>query len=136
MASCDGTERILVAAHEADQVEPGSVFDDVESAAQFFCRAPVGYSARPDGAAFDGVRLDCDGWNLRPLAVDQVTSSFFDDASRFPPGTIAVDSAFLMRDIDTTWSALPPLKASDATLQRDPRPRYVLTPEDASRGRG
>ena len=136
MTSCDRTARILVAAHEADQVEPGSVFDDVESAAQFFCRAPVGYSSRPDGAAFDGVRLDCDGWNLRPLAVDQVTSSFFDDASWFPPGTIAVDSSFLMRHIDTTWSALPPLRASDATLQRDPRPRYVLTPEDASRGRG
>jgi hypothetical protein len=136
MTSCDGPTRLLVAAHVADRVQPGSVFDNVDSAARFFCRAPVGYSAQPDGAAFDGVRLDCDGWNLRPLAVDQVASSFFDEASRFPPGSIAVDSAFLMRDIDTTWSALPPLPASDAVRQRDPFPRHLLTPADARRGLG
>lgn len=136
MTSCDGATRLLVAAHVADRVQPGSVFDDVDSAAQFFCRAPVGYSVRPDGAAFDGVRLDCDGWNLQPLAVDHIASSFFDEASRFPPGSVAVDSAFLMRDIDTTWSALPPLPASDAVRQRDSWPRYLLTPADARRGGG
>ncbi len=136
MTSCEGAARILVIAHLADRVQPGSVFDDVESAAQFFRRAPVGYSVRPDGAAFDGVRLDCDGWNLQPLAVDHIASSFFDAASKFPSGSVAVDSAFLMRDLDTTWSALPPLPASDAVRQRDPWPRHLLTPADARRGRG
>ena len=114
MTSCDERVRILVGAHLADRVQPGSVFDDVESASWFFRRAPVGYSARPDDAAFEGVRLDCDGWNLRPLAIDHVASSFFDEASMFPPGSVALDSAFLMRDLDTTWSALPPKPASDA----------------------
>jgi Uncharacterized conserved protein (COG2071) len=136
MTSCDGRARIMVAAHVTDGVHPGSVFGDVDSATRFFRRAPVGYSARSDGTAFDGVRLDCDGWNLRPLAVDHVASSFFDEASRFPPGSVAVDSAFLMRDIDTTWSALPPLSANDAVCQRGPRPRYLLAPAVARRGRG
>lgn len=122
MTSRDGTARILVAAHIADQVPPVSVFGDIESASRFFGCAPVGYSARPDGVAFDGVKLDCHGWNLRPLAIDHVASSFFEDANRFQPGSVALDSAFLMRDIDTTWSALPPLSASGAVRQCDPGP--------------
>ncbi|HUZ54464.1 MAG TPA: DUF2071 domain-containing protein [Streptosporangiaceae bacterium] len=111
MTSLDDGARILVAAHLADQVPHESVFADVGTASRFFGCAPVGYSARPDNAAFDGVELDCHGWNLRPLAVDYAASSYFDDVSRFPPGSIALDSAFLMRDLDTTWTALPPLPA-------------------------
>jgi hypothetical protein len=55
------------------------------------------------------VELDCDGWNLRPLAVDHLASSYFDDSSRFPPSSITLDSALMMGDLDTTWTALPPL---------------------------
>src|SRR6266568_3401859 len=100
-----------VAAHVADLVAPGSVFGDLESASRFFGGSPVGYSSRPGGAAFDGVRLDCHGWSLQPLAVDDAASSYFDDVGRFPLGSVAFDSAFLMHELDTTWSALPALPA-------------------------
>lgn len=103
--------RVLVDAIRSAAVRPGSVFGDVQSAAQFFGCAPVGYSARPDGRALDGVELHCTGWNLEPLAIQTLTSSFFEDDSRFPPGTATPDSAFLMRDLDTTWSPLPRLRA-------------------------
>jgi hypothetical protein len=112
--SRDGGARVLVEAHVTDHVMAGSVFGDIESASRFFACAPVGYSARPDGAAFDGVELACRGWNLRPLAVDEVRSSYFDDVSRFPPGTVELDSAFLMLGLDTSWTPLPRLTRSQA----------------------
>ncbi len=110
MTSLDSKASILIGAQLADRVRQESVFAGVEAASEFF-GGPIGYSARPDHAAFDGVRLDPHGWNLRPLAVEHVASSYFDDVSRFPPGSITLDSAFLMRDLDTTWTALPPLPA-------------------------
>lgn len=115
--SRDGRARICVAAHLADDVTRGSVFGSVAEAAQFFRCAPIGYSATPVDGVFDGVELDCSGWDFHPLRVDEVASSFFDDVSRFPPGTAALDSAFLMRGLDTTWRPLPRLRAGIRTRQ-------------------
>src|SRR5438105_15949149 len=38
-------------------------------------------------------------WQVQPLAVEEVYSSYFADARRFPPGSVVFDSALLMRDI-------------------------------------
>ncbi|HEX9033072.1 MAG TPA: hypothetical protein VF834_14625, partial [Streptosporangiaceae bacterium] len=113
----DGRLEILVDARRSAQVMPGSVFGDVQSASGFFGCAPIGYSARPDGRALDGVELHCPGWNLQPLSVDTLRSSFFEDTSRFPPGTATLDSAFLMRDLDTIWSPLPRLPLVHGTAR-------------------
>ncbi len=43
--------------------------------------------SRVDGV-FDGVELGTDGWDLQALQVDEVQSSFFEDRSRFPAGTV------------------------------------------------
>lgn len=110
--SRDGTVRILVAAHVAAKVMPGSVFADVEGASRFFRCAPVGYAATPTDGVFDGVELGTDGWNLEPLQVEEASSSFFDDPARFPPGTATLDSAFLMGGLATTWHPQPRLSAA------------------------
>ena len=128
MTSLDAETSILIGAHLADQVQPEPAFADVESASEFFGCGPIGYSARPDGAAFDGVRLDPHGWNLRPLTVEHVASSYFDDMRRFPPGSITLDSAFLMRDLDTTWTALPPMPARFHDHGEFPWPDAVYSP--------
>jgi uncharacterized protein YqjF (DUF2071 family) len=109
VASRDGQVRVRLAARLADQMPAGSVFGDLPSASRFFGCAPSGYSARPDGRSLDGVRLDCDGWNLEPLAVEDLWSSYFEASDRLPAGSAVFDSAFLMRDLDTTWSSLPRL---------------------------
>jgi hypothetical protein len=112
--SRDGAVRIVVDGHLADAPPAGSVFADANAASLFFRCAPVGYAATPAAGVFDGVELDTVGWALRPLQLDEVASSYFDDPSRFPPGTAVVDSAFLMAGIATTWRPQPRLHAAAA----------------------
>ena len=116
--SRDGVIRLLVSGHLAAGLPSGSIFADVASASRFFRCAPVGYAATPTEGRFDGVELETAGWGLRPLHLDEVSSSFFDDPERFPPGTAVADSAFLMGGLATTWRPQPELCAPAA----GPRP--------------
>ena len=50
-----------------------------------------------------------DRWEVEPLAVTSVRSSFFDDRSVFPAGSIEFDCALLMRGIDHEWRGHPDL---------------------------
>ncbi len=106
----DGQVKIL-SARLVGRMPAGSVFSDAAAASRFFGCAPAGYSPRPGTRALDGVKLECDGWNLEPLTVEQVRSSYLERSVHVPPGRAAFDSAFLMRGIDTTWTALPALRA-------------------------
>lgn len=124
VASRDGTVHIEVEARLAGELAAGSVFTSVEAASGFFRCAPVGYAATPAEGVFDGVELETAGWALRPLHLDNVASSFFDDRSRFPAGTAVPDSAFLMSGLTTIWHPQPVLSAA-------PRPVYSGTPRPA-----
>jgi hypothetical protein len=94
---------IAVDARLAEHVMPGSLFDTLEEASDFFRGAPVGYAATPTAGVFDGVELATDGWDLRPVHIDKIASSFFEDTTRFPVGSTTLDSAFLMGGLTTTW---------------------------------
>ncbi len=96
---------VMVAAHEADEVMPGSVFGTVEEASAFFRCAPLGYATTPAAGVFDGVALTADTWAIAPLHLDELRSTMF-DRSAVP------DSAFLMAGIATTWRAQPRLVAA------------------------
>ena len=80
-----------------------SVFDSLAEASAFFQAGSLGYSATPDPARFQGLELNCQNWQVTPLDVDEVRSSFFDDPARFPPGSIEFDCALLMRGIEHEW---------------------------------
>ncbi len=110
--SRDRAVEIRVAAHVADTVMAGSVFPNLDAASRFFQWAPLGYAATPSPGVFDGVELAADGWEMRPLQIDESSSSFFGNPRRFPPGTATIDSAFLMGGLDTTWHALPKMLAA------------------------
>jgi hypothetical protein len=110
--SRDGTVHITVAAHVAELLTPGSVFTNLDAASWFFRCAPLGYAATPIEGVFDGVELGTDGWALQPLHIDEASSSFFDDPTRFPPGATELDSAFLMEGLATTWHPRPKLHAT------------------------
>jgi len=114
--SRDGVIRLLAAGHLSADLPAGSVFADVASASRFFRSAPVGYATTPTEGRFDGVELETAGWGLRPLHLDEVSSSFFDDPERFPPGTAVADSAFLMGGLATTWRPQPDLCVPAAGL--------------------
>lgn len=112
VSSHDGQVRIGVAAHRSTAVTPGSVFGTLDQASGFFRCAPVGYATTPEAGVFDGVALTAEGWAIQPLQLDDVRSSFFEDPTRFAPGTATPDSAFLMAGLDTSWRAQPAMVAS------------------------
>ncbi len=85
-----------------------SVFESLAESSKFFERGSLGYSADSGSTQLDGLRLDVKKWEVNALAVDRLTSAFFDDAERFPPSHTTFDHALLMRDIPHEWHALPP----------------------------
>jgi hypothetical protein len=107
MQSQDGSVAVAVRARRAEDLPPSSHFASLAEASAFFEGGAVGYSARPDGPELDGLRLRTQDWRVKPLAVDQVTSSYFADEDRFPAGSVAFDCALLMERVHHQWEPLP-----------------------------
>lgn len=84
------------------------LFDSFAAASEFFCRGSDGYSPRR-GGGFDGMRLRCDDWRLRPFAVERAISSVYDT---YPAGTATLDCALVMTDVPARWQSLPGLAAA------------------------
>ena len=123
LTSRDQQTQVVVAAHMAAAVMTGSLFEDTAAASAFFRSGPVAYTATPQRSTFDGVELRTESWHLRPLQVDDIRSSYFEDPGRFPPGSAALDSAFLMADLTTTWHPQPAPVRSDEALTAAHRTR-------------
>jgi hypothetical protein len=65
-----------------------------------------------EAAAFFGATADQSGdvaWTMQPATVLAASSSYFDNAERFPRGSIEVDSAMVMRPIE--GRTLPALRS-------------------------
>ena len=117
LSSDDGQTQVLVRGRRADRLPETSLFRSLEEASAFFQAGSLGYSATPDVSRFQGLELRCTNWQIEPLAIDEVRSSFFDDGRMFPPGSIELDCALLMRGIDHTWHAWPDLCCSAAAAR-------------------
>jgi hypothetical protein len=103
IVSDDGDTRVRVAGRIADALPATSVFTSTAEASQFFEAGAIGYSATATEGRYDGMELRCRNWHIQPLAVEAIESSFFQDKSRFPPGTAEFDCALVMRGIDHEW---------------------------------
>lgn len=114
--SGDGAASVRVIGRVADDLPQSSLFGSVDAASSFLKRGALGYSATPEPGNYDGLELRCRKWHVEPLAVDEVASSFFDDRSRFPEGTVTFDCALLMRGIEHEWHGQPPLRGSAVTV--------------------
>ncbi len=104
----DGTSLAIDARDTADWSKT-SVFSGLDEASQFMQRGSIGYSPARSEGAFDGLELRTARWEISPLEVSDVTSSFFMDRSVFPEGSVRFDSAMLMKDIAHEWHAAPVL---------------------------
>jgi hypothetical protein len=51
----------------------------------------------------DGLELRCENWRVEPLEIDRVGSSYFEDETMFPPGSVEFDCALLMRGVHHEW---------------------------------
>jgi hypothetical protein len=102
----DGTFLKIQAAHTHDW-STESVFEDEACASAFFKAGSVGYSPKRSKNGFDGLELKTKNWLTSPLSVHQVRSSFFENESIFPKGSIKFDNALLMRNLDHEWNSKP-----------------------------
>lgn len=102
-ASDDGSARVSVAGRISGDLPTTSVFDSLAEASAFFESGSLGYSATRDPNRFDGMELCCRNWEVRPLDVTRVESSFFENAELFPPGSASFDCALLMEGIEHEW---------------------------------
>ncbi len=101
--SDDRQVHVTIVARLAERLPSTSVFASLGEASEFFEHGGVGYSATPDHGRHDGMELRCKSWQVLPLDVTRVESSFFADTERFPPGSAEFDCALLMRGIEHEW---------------------------------
>ncbi len=121
LTSDDGDTSLLVRGVVAEELPPSSVFGSIEEASEFFRGGSVGYSPNADSRRFQGLELRCREWQVEPLAVEEVRSSFFDDEAVFPQGSIRFDCALLMRNIEHEWHGKGDLEAEAEGFAADGR---------------
>jgi hypothetical protein len=109
MRANDGGARVDVRGAD-DEALSSSIFPSLAAASEFFRSGSLGYSARREGDRLDGITLHTDAWKVAPFRVDEVHSSFFEDASRFPAGSVRFDCALVMRDVHHEWHSEPDLR--------------------------
>ncbi|KIA88416.1 DUF2071 domain-containing protein [Kaistella jeonii] len=100
--SSDETETSIDAA-ETKAFNENSIFETLENASEFFKNSDLGYS--PNNEKFDGLRLKAYNWEVKPLKVSNVKSSFFENEEIFPKGSVNFDNALLMTNIEHEWKS-------------------------------
>lgn len=103
LASDDQRTHLLVEGNAANELPDTSVFESLAEASRFFERGSLGYSVTTKSGQFDGLELRSFNWQVRPLNVTKVESSFFENQELFPPGSVVLDCALLMQGIEHEW---------------------------------
>ena len=103
LTSDDGQTHVSIRGSVTEDVPETSVFSSLSVASDFFKRGSVGYSVTHIDGKYDGIELQCREWKMEALRIGKIESSYFDDNSRFPAGSIHFDCALLMRSIEHEW---------------------------------
>jgi hypothetical protein len=101
--SDDEHTHLLIEGHVAKELPTTSVFGSIKEASDFFERGSLGYSVTARPSQFDGLELRSFNWQMQPLTVERVATSFFENRAWFPPGSVKFDCALLMRGIRHEW---------------------------------
>ncbi|MBA2378487.1 MAG: DUF2071 domain-containing protein [Blastocatellia bacterium] len=105
MESRDEKVRLELKATFADELPKGSIFENLDDSSLFFKGGALGYSVTHGEKHLDGITLQINEWNVQPLDVESVASSFYSDMELFPKGTIEFDHALIMQNVDHEWHA-------------------------------
>ena len=103
MKSRDGKTELKVDAELDHNFPTNSMFDSIEHASSCFQSCPVGVSPSTNPKRFKTIQLKTRTWNVKPLQVRSLKSSFFEDQFIFPNNTIEFDNALLMERIEHEW---------------------------------
>jgi hypothetical protein len=105
MESLDQFVKVEVSGAFSSHIPKDSCFQSIDEASKFFESGSFGYSATSNQGRLDGIELRTQKWQVEPLLVEKVYSSYFADQSRFPEGSSSFDCALIMRDIQHEWHA-------------------------------
>lgn len=105
--SLDGGMALEFLGRETSGWPEGSSFSSLAQASAFFEGGCTGYSVTSEDGRLDGVRLEIPPWQVNPLLIERVESSFFNDKTRFPNGSVTFDHALIMRNVRHSWHQLP-----------------------------
>ncbi|MCA9069634.1 MAG: DUF2071 domain-containing protein [Planctomycetaceae bacterium] len=114
MESDDDNTHVTVKGHLTSEWPKTSVFDSIQEASAFFECGSLGYSDTRTPGEYDGLELHTINWGVEALAVEEMESSFFDNESQFPKGSVEFDCALLMQNIQHAWYGRPLLCAQTA----------------------
>jgi uncharacterized protein YqjF (DUF2071 family) len=103
VVSDDHSMRLHFSGVVAKELPRSSVFENLAEASQFFAEGSLGYSVTRDAGRYDGLELRCSTWQVEPLEIEGIESTFFDDRSKFPKGSLGFYCALLMRNIKHEW---------------------------------
>ncbi|HMC85412.1 MAG TPA: DUF2071 domain-containing protein [Chitinophagaceae bacterium] len=101
--SSDNTS-IAIDAKDSNLFSPDSVFENISNASRFFEAGELGFS--PNADRYDGLKLKTFDWKVTALQVQFVHSSFFEDETIFPKGSVQFDNALLMKEIKHEWHSV------------------------------
>lgn len=104
----DDQTSLSIEAKETTEWNPESVFENLQCVSDFFENGSIGYS--PNRVGFDGLQLETYTWKVSLLEVENVKSSFFEDQSIFPKGSVKFDNALLMKNIEHEWIGLDKIR--------------------------
>jgi uncharacterized protein YqjF (DUF2071 family) len=117
--SDDGKTHVLVDGRIGADLPATSTFASLTEASAFFEAGSVGYSVTPRTGEYDGLELRSFKWKVEPLQIENIESSYFENARLFPRGSVGFDCALIMRNIQHEWHGREPLcAASCAELNR------------------
>ncbi len=102
----DDNTFLSITAQECDEWNSDSVFESLECASDFFEQGAIGYSPNHLNESYDGLELKTIEWKVKPLSVSHVRSSFFENESIFPKGSVKFDNALLMKSIEHEWKSI------------------------------
>lgn len=101
--SSDNTS-ISLDAKRTKEFNNNSIFESLENVSGFFENGSIGYS--PNKYKFEGLKLQTKTWQVYPLEVQNIHSSFYENEAIFPKNSIHFDNALLMTRIEHEWKSL------------------------------
>jgi hypothetical protein len=119
MESHDRQVQVRLAGRVAHSLPEESGFASLVEASAFFAKGSVGWSVTGRPGVFDGLELRSLDWWMKPLAVDEVESSFFANSSLFPKNSVQFDNALLMRGLRHEWHGYGVMDTNPTANTRD-----------------
>ena len=114
MKSEDEKVSVKLSGEIAESLPTDSIFSSLSEASDFFEPGSLGYSVTKNPKLLDGITLKIKGWQVSAFHVNSVYSSFYDDKTIFPKGSIEFDHALLMQNIAHEWHNVSSLELNEA----------------------